>query len=163
MTFRLGNSVVYRTLKAWAKSAFSWITDSPLKGVIEQMKKDQPKLEAVMKSTAQIVRDHLPYSPAKRGPLMNLNKVRIVETIADTIKPAALIRKMQVVSQGVANAGFKGSTGTGGHGSVINLNFNLSGTATQADAKTMMAAAKKEFGTWLKQAGEQKARIAFAS
>ena len=35
---------------------------------------------------AQIIRDHLPHSPAKTGPLKDLNKVKIIETIRCMLK-----------------------------------------------------------------------------
>ena len=44
------------------------------------------------------IREYLPFSPAKRGPLMDLHRVKIVETIAQAIKPAPLVRAMQVTT-----------------------------------------------------------------
>lgn len=43
---------------------------------------------------AQIIRDHLPHSPAKTGPLKDLHKIKISETIADAIKPMPIIKAM---------------------------------------------------------------------
>jgi hypothetical protein len=40
------------------------------------------------------IRNFLPFSPAKEGPLKDLHKIRIIETIADTIKPGSLTSKM---------------------------------------------------------------------
>ncbi len=45
------------------------------------------KVKNCIVKVAQVIRDHLPHSPAKTGPLKDLNKVKIVETIASTIKP----------------------------------------------------------------------------
>jgi hypothetical protein len=39
------------------------------------------------------IRNFLPFSPAKEGPLRDLHKIKIVETIADTIEPAPLKSK----------------------------------------------------------------------
>lgn len=44
------------------------------------------------------IREFLPFSPAKRGPLMDLHRVKIVETIAQAVKPAPLVKAMQVTT-----------------------------------------------------------------
>lgn len=62
-------------------------------GMLSKTAKTQ---EAIGKHT-QIIRDHLPHSPAKMGPLKDLHKTKIAETIAASIRPAALlvvVRKM---------------------------------------------------------------------
>ena len=51
-------------------------------------------VEAV-RGLVQKMRNFLPFSPAKEGPFRDLNKVRIIETIAETIKPGSLINSMQ--------------------------------------------------------------------
>ena len=61
---------------------------------------------------AQIIRDHLPHSPAKTGPLKDLNKVKIVETIASTIKPFPLMAAMNK-SLGFVSSGLKGNVARG--------------------------------------------------
>jgi len=55
-------------------------------------KTDQTQ-KAIAKHT-QIIRDHLPHSPAKMGPLKDLHKVKIAETIAATIKPFPILSAM---------------------------------------------------------------------
>jgi hypothetical protein len=47
-----------------------------------------------MKDTMKKIREYLPFSPAKRGPLMDIHRVKIMETIAQSVKPAALTDKM---------------------------------------------------------------------
>lgn len=44
------------------------------------------------------IRDHLPFSPAKEGPLRDIMKVRLVESIADTMKPGPMMRAMRVAT-----------------------------------------------------------------
>jgi hypothetical protein len=44
-----------------------------------------------IKDMVKKIRDLLPFSPAKTGPLKDLHKVRIAETIAETVKPAPLV------------------------------------------------------------------------
>ena len=41
------------------------------------------------------VRDFLPFSPAKKGPLRDLDKIRLIETIADTIQAKPLLQAMR--------------------------------------------------------------------
>ena len=45
------------------------------------------------------VRAYLPFSPAKEGPLRNLNRMRIVETIAQTIQPGPAIERLGALRQ----------------------------------------------------------------
>lgn len=52
------------------------------------------KVKGCIAKVAQVIRDHLPHSPAKTGPLKDLHKVKIVETIASTLKPLPLQNAM---------------------------------------------------------------------
>lgn len=52
------------------------------------------KVKECIVKVAQVIRDHLPHSPAKMGLLKDLNKVEIVETIASTIRPLPLQNAM---------------------------------------------------------------------
>jgi TP901 family phage tail tape measure protein len=40
------------------------------------------------------MREYLPFSPAKRGPLMDLHRIKLVQTIADTIVPGPIVAAM---------------------------------------------------------------------
>lgn len=53
-------------------------------------------VEAI-KAVVAKVRKFLPFSPAKEGPLSDLHKLRLVETIADSIRPDSLVGRMQSV------------------------------------------------------------------
>lgn len=50
------------------------------------------------------LRSYLPFSPAKLGPLRDLNRVRIVETIAETIRPAPVLTAIRRVAAATAIA-----------------------------------------------------------
>ena len=56
---------------------------------------------------AQIIRDHLPHSPAKSGPLKDLHKVKIIETVASTMKPQPLVSAMNKTLEVIARPSFK--------------------------------------------------------
>jgi TP901 family phage tail tape measure protein len=47
-----------------------------------------------MMSVVQKVRNLLPFSPAKAGPLRDLHRVRLIETLADTVRPMPLVAAM---------------------------------------------------------------------
>jgi len=47
-----------------------------------------------MKNIVQKIRNLLPFSPAKEGPLANLHKIKLIETLAEAITPAPLIYAM---------------------------------------------------------------------
>lgn len=47
-----------------------------------------------MRTIVQKVRNLLPFSPAKDGPLRDLHRVKLVETVADAVRPAPLVNAM---------------------------------------------------------------------
>jgi TP901 family phage tail tape measure protein len=60
-----------------------------------------PGLGTIVRGIAGLISDHFPHSPAKLGPLRDLNRVRIVETIAESMRPApmlAAIRRVALVT-----------------------------------------------------------------
>jgi len=56
------------------------------------------KLYAGVASVAAKVRAYWPFSPAKEGPLRDLHRVRIIETIAATVNPAPLVATMRAAA-----------------------------------------------------------------
>jgi hypothetical protein len=48
-----------------------------------------------IRATMQQVRDHLPSSPAKTGPLSDIDRLKFGETIARSIRPAPMVRAMR--------------------------------------------------------------------
>jgi hypothetical protein len=61
-------------------------------------------VEAI-KGMVKKIRNLLPFSPAKEGPLKDIHRIRLVETIAENIKPAAAIKAMQKVGIAIAGTG----------------------------------------------------------
>lgn len=47
---------------------------------------------------AQAMRDHLPSSPAKVGPLSDIHKLRFAETIAQSIRPEPMVKAMRAAA-----------------------------------------------------------------
>jgi len=57
-----------------------------------------------VESVAHRIRGFLPFSPAREGPLRDLHHVRIVQTIAETIRPAPMVSAMRRVAAAAAVA-----------------------------------------------------------
>ncbi|MEM0326593.1 MAG: phage tail tape measure protein, partial [Desulfurococcaceae archaeon] len=63
------------------------IIDSLVKGMLAVANKPVEAIRSVLTK----IRNMLPFSPAKEGPLATLHKVRIVETLAETVNPQPLL------------------------------------------------------------------------
>lgn len=87
-------------------------------------------VEAV-KGIVTRIRRFLPFSPAKEGPLRDIHRVRLVETIAEGIKPAALIGKMAQVARVMVPTLALAIPGAGASrsGITVNLTVHVQGTA----------------------------------
>ncbi len=75
-----------------------------------------------IKAVATKIRAYLPFSPAKEGPLKTLHKVRIAETIAQSIRPGKLSNAMSSLVSPVQSQAFSFSSAGGGGGG-ISINF----------------------------------------
>lgn len=132
--FEVGNNII-QSIVDGIKAGLKWLTD-------------------VVDSAAQAVRDFFPFSPAKTGPLRDIHKVRLIETVADGVKPAPLVNKVksavqlaynatvQPMGPGLALQGISPNT-TGISNSNFNLTINLSGGATKDDAKRIAMEVQK--------------------
>jgi TP901 family phage tail tape measure protein len=78
------------TLPAKMLTAGANIIDSLYQGMMSKISKP---IEAI-KGIAQRIRNFLPFSPAREGPFKDLHRIRIIETIAETIKPAPMLTAM---------------------------------------------------------------------
>jgi hypothetical protein len=112
------------------------------------------------------IRDFLPFSPAKTGPLKTLHKVRIVETIADSMKPDAAVKAMHKVSNAIFNVKPTGSMKSpqlamAGGGNSFNITVNLNGGASQADADRVSESMRKQVLQIMKDEERRKLRVAF--
>lgn len=108
----------------------------------------------------------MPHSPAKTGPLKDLHKIKISETIATAIKP-------KPISSAIANAlnvnsyGLKPNVrgGISGGSTVINYNptININGGSNQAknEFSQMLKQHKDEILRILKQENERQLRLAY--
>lgn len=51
-----------------------------------------------IKKVAQDIRGYFPFSPAKVGPLRDIHRIRLIETIAESINPTTIAQKMHTVA-----------------------------------------------------------------
>ena len=138
------------------------IGDMLAKG-IRSKKKDT---EGAINEHAQIIRDHLPHSPAKTGPLKDLNKLKIIETIVSTMKPAPLVNAMNK-NLGLMISGAKGSFGRVGIGGGASFVVNYSPTISMPSGTSkdefsqLLKKHKDEVVALLKREFERKERLAY--
>jgi TP901 family phage tail tape measure protein len=139
-----------------------------IKSILDGMSSLINKPIETIKNMATKIRRFLPFSPAKEGALRDIHKIRLVETIADSIKPNALVDKMRHVTQltfGALTTGGRSfapvaAVRSGGNGPV-SINITLNGGATKQDAKNVVDELKKAFPQLMKQYQGQQSRVGF--
>lgn len=125
------------------------------------------KVKNCIVKVAQVIRDHLPHSPAKTGPLKDLNKVKIVETIASTIKPMplknAMTKTLSFMTNGTLNVS-KGKIGTSSGTSFVvqyNPTITISGIESKEEFVKLLKRHKDEVVNIMKREFERKERLAY--
>ncbi|MBO6181501.1 phage tail tape measure protein [bacterium] len=138
------------------------IGDMLANGILSKLGKTK---EAIGKH-AQVIRDHLPHSPAKTGPLKDLNKLKIVETIVSTMKPTPLINAMNK-NLGLMMSGMKTNgkigVGVGGGSFVINYSPTISmpNGANKEEFVKLLKQHKDEVVSLFKRELERRERLAY--
>ena len=74
-----------------------------VKSIWEGIKSFAHKPIEAIKNMVQKIRNMLPFSPAKEGPLRDIHRIRLVETIMENVKPAKVVSKMTAVSREIVN------------------------------------------------------------
>ena len=138
------------------------IGDMLANGILSKLGKTK---EAIGKH-APVIRDHLPHSPAKTGPLKDLNKLKIVETIVSTMKPAPLINAMNK-NLGLMIGGIRGNIGRVASGVGASFVVNYSPTISMPSGTSkdefsqLLKRHKDEVVAILKREFERKERLAY--
>lgn len=138
-----------------------------VKSIWEGIKSMAHKPIEAIKNMVGKIRNMLPFSPAKDGPLKDIHKIRLVETIAESIKPASLVNKMNRVAKLTYNAIAKpqghsvSAIGNTGGGVTMNIHINLSGSATKQDGQIISSEIKKQFSQLMKKYNQQQTRVSF--
>jgi TP901 family phage tail tape measure protein len=133
-------------------------------------------VEAV-KEVAQKIRNLLPFSPAKEGPLSDIHRIKIVETIAEGISPVPVVTKMkqvlepakamvqplfQPVKQILEPAKTIKFAGAGGVNITVHLGgINIYGDATEKETKEIAFNIQKEIEKALARIDVAKFRRAY--
>lgn len=123
------------------------------------------KVKGCISQVAQVIRDHLPHSPAKTGPLKDLHKVKIIETIASTLKPLPLQNAM-TKTLGVFSGGLKANVrGRSSAPASIVVTYNptitISGSESKEEFLKMLKKHKDEVVNIIKREFERKERVAY--
>lgn len=125
-------------------------------------------IQAVM-DMVQGIRNLLPFSPAKDGPLRDIHRIQLVETIASAIKPQPMVNAMQgVMSQVAGPAPVAGlpAMGQGGGGSIVfspTINVTGASPTAAADVRKQIEAMLPEFANRLDEMARLRQRRAFTT
>jgi TP901 family phage tail tape measure protein len=102
-----------------------------IKSIWEGLKSMAMKPIEFIKNLVQKIRNFLPFSPAKEGPLKDIHKIRLIETIFENVKPAKAVAAMRQTIGAMVNVSGGSLTpklGVAGGGSVtVNFNVNVNG------------------------------------
>lgn len=131
---------LWEKVKAIFNAVWEWLVNlhtnffSAGKNIImsiwEGMKAVAMKPVEVVKDIAKKIREYLPFSPAKVGPLRDIHRIRLIETIAEGIKPTALVNAMHRTAQMAFDVIPKVAAGNGqspafaGGGNRVNLQYS---------------------------------------
>ena len=102
------------------------------------MKSLASKPVELIKQIVQRIRNLLPFSPAKEGPLRDIHKIKLIETIAEKIKPTPILNRMrEALNIAIAPAvkPFTPTPAPAGSSIVINYNptINISSASAPKD------------------------------
>ncbi len=95
------------------------------------------------------IRAYLPFSPAKTGPLKDLHRVRLVETIAETIQPDVALRAMRRTAAAIAMSGAlmmpsTAGAAAGGPSGAVTINITVQGDVTEKNISSLVDRIKHE-------------------
>ncbi|MBX0312794.1 MAG: phage tail tape measure protein [Sulfurihydrogenibium sp.] len=108
--------------------------------LVDGIKSVANKPVEVMRSIVQKIRNLLPFSPAKEGPLRDLHRIKLIETIADTIKPSPLIERMQnVLSKALLPVPLMASSVSSTRTPTSNISVHIGNITISASSKSDIA------------------------
>lgn len=152
---------------AWMEWVFLWPTKLVEVGgaIVDNIKagisRKWDSFKGWFKDKLQGLRDFLPFSPAKTGPLKDIHRLRFVETIAQSIKPGPMINAMRGVTAAMAVAAPMmvqpasaaiGARSGGGAGVTVQYSptINLPAGTTASQAQDFMAMMRQNQGELLR-------------
>ncbi|MDI3319993.1 hypothetical protein [Pinibacter soli] len=131
----------------------------------EGMKSMAHKPIEMIENIVKKVRDFLPFSPAKVGPLKDIHRIKLVETIAQSIKPQPMIMAMAKATGSLYGQMNQPLPSLGRSGGSTQLHFNpvihLSGSATKEDGQMLTDAMRKDFSKMMREYNRNQGRVSF--
>lgn len=128
--------------------------------LVQGIKNKAHEMVDAIKDATSKMREYLPFSPAKKGAFRDLHKVKIIETIAQSIKPAPLTRAMRLATMTAVSAVPMAAHSTVASGSNTNssmgITVNYSPSINMAGGTNM---SKDDIISVLKQHGSELAKI----
>lgn len=138
-----------------------------LKSVWEGMKSMAMAPVNLIANMVKKIRDFLPFSPAKVGPLKDIHRIRLVETIAQSVKPKPLLNawgktvgELSNTMREPARIPVRPGGSFGGGSASFSITINMHGGG-QADAKAIGDNLKAQLDQWWNQKQRNQTRIAF--
>lgn len=139
-----------------------------VKSIWEGIKSMVNKPIDAIKNMATKIREYLPFSPAKVGPLRDIHRIRLVETIAESIKPNSLTKAMRATTAGamLAATPVMGKTAgninnTGGSASVHyapTIHINGGSPSAKEDFKKLLKEHEKDITKLIEEANRKNNR-----
>ena len=109
----------------------------------------------------KVIREYLPFSPAKRGPLRDIHRIKLMETIAMAIKPAPLLNAMDSSLNSMANMRPRNYGGGSVGSNHFSIQVTLQGGATKADGAMVAETIEQTIRRVMKQDASNKQRVSF--
>lgn len=141
------------------------IIDSIIGGIMNKI----GAIGDTMHNVAKKIRNFLPFSPAKEGALRDIHKVKLIETIAESIKPTSLVHAWGNAMSVLRGAMHQSTPipvmqGAGSNGNMgMNITFapviHLNGSATQADANLLTKSMRDNFDNMMRDYLSRKGRL----
>ncbi len=140
-----------------------------IKSIWEGMKSAWNDLKNWFSEKMEDIRAYLPFSPAKKGALRDIHRIKLFETIAAGAKPAPLLNAVRNATRNTASYlqnpevnSFVPSRNSGGN-NVIHFApvINLNGSATQADADLLVSRLKKDVLKIVQEQQNRSQRLGF--
>lgn len=125
------------------------------------------KLLDKVKNLAKDIRDFFPFSPAKTGPLRDIHKIKLVETIAASIKAGPMVNAVRNVAGATVGAmngpAMIPAMAGGGHSINYSPTINISGGGPSAKIEfmQMLNTHKDEIMRMIKNETDRKARTSY--
>ncbi len=164
---------IWEDVKNVFVNTFNWINNlagkfwdagmNIVKSVWEGMKSMAHKPVELIADITKKIREYLPFSPAKAGAFRDLHRVKIVETIVQSMKAKPAIEAMHRVTSGMYDTANRSipDHSVGGHTFNFSPVIHLSGGATRQDADRLTSSMKQQMDKWWRDMNANKSRISF--